>query len=508
MVKLENGANMKRLVFCFDGTWNTINEKALTNVALTAAAVNNTGYALDKDGKPDKSKIVPQIIHYDEGVGTNRLERLSGGALGKGLYANVKEAYTFLCLNYEVGDEIYIFGFSRGAYTARSFAGLLGNCGIMKSQHIEKVIKAAALYKQRSETEDETEKERLQKLMFGMHRQFGCEVTTCNAESDWKKSRVGLDDHNQDRIKISYLGLWDTVKSLIETKKSDREFHDDDIPECASSGRHALALDEFRQTFNHTPWENIHDANRRVWAENGSEGDFEDYKYSEMRAFKEVWFPGSHGSVGGGGDIRGLSDNALLWVLDGAIQQGLAIDTTPLSKIFQLAPTALAELDNTTDDGFLENFAEFRHGFPKLGFVRSGPEHISEVSQSAIIRYACPPNFLPWEDDRDEDESYRPPALTNNKKVHTKVKELSKDYTPEDYELYRGYHWEQNNYGTKNVSGVSYQPYRITDEDTLGRISKEQLGDPKKYKELQKCNKVMIPDANKVFTDQIINIPK
>ena len=109
---------MKRLVFCFDGTWNTINEKALTNVALTAAAVNNTGYALDKDGKPDKSKIVPQIIHYDEGVGTNRLERLSGGALGEGLYANVKEAYTFLCLNYEVGDEIYIFGFSRGAYTA------------------------------------------------------------------------------------------------------------------------------------------------------------------------------------------------------------------------------------------------------------------------------------------------------------------------------------------------------------------------------------------------------
>ena len=499
---------MKRLVFCFDGTWNTINEKALTNVALTAAAINNTGYALDKNGKPDRSKAIPQIIHYDEGVGTNRLEKISGGALGKGLYENVKEAYTFLCLNYEAGDEIYIFGFSRGAYTARSFAGLLGNCGIMKSQHIEKVIKAASLYKQRSEAEDNTEKDRLQKLMFGMHRQFGCEVTTCDAEADWKKGRSGLNDHKQERIKIAYLGLWDTVKSLMETKKSDREFHDDDIPECALNGRHALALDEFRQTFQHTPWENIDEANGRVWAENGSEGNFKDYKYSEKRAFKEVWFPGSHGAVGGGGDIRGLSDNALLWVLDGAVEQGLAIDTTPISKIFQLAPTALAELDNTTDDGFLENFAEFRHKLPKFGFVREGPKHISEISESAIIRYASPPEYLPWEDDRDEDEPYRPPALMKNKDVLNKVEKVAKAYTSKDFELYRGYHWEENNYENRKVSGKSYRPYRVTNEDSLGKIAKEQLGDLKRYKELQKCNKVMIPNTDKIFTDQIINIPK
>lgn len=499
---------MKRLVFCFDGTWNKINEKALTNVALTAAAIANIGYEMDADGKADISKPVPQIIHYDAGVGTNRLEKLSGGALGKGLYENVQEAYTFLCLNYEPGDEIYVFGFSRGAYTARSFAGLVGNCGIMRSEHIEKVIKAAELYKQRSLSRDDNDRDKLAKLMFGLHRNFGCEVVTCEAEAEWKRSRIGFEDHRHERIKIAYLGLWDTVKTLIDTDVNEREFHDDDIPEAALAGRHAVALDEYRQTFAPTLWENIDDANARVLREAGDVRSIEDYRVAPDRAFKEVWFPGTHGGVGGGGEIRGLSDDALLWVLEGAREAGLRIDTTPLSKVFRLAPTALAPLDNTEEDGLMENLSELRKKMPIGSFARQGPTHISQVSTSAVIRYAAPAEYLPWEDDRDEDDQYRPAALSKNPDIEEQVAEAARDYSADDFALYRGYDWEDNAWTERQVGGITFVPRKVGQGETLAMVADDELENYKRYPELQAVNKVLVPNANAIYPGQMLNIPK
>lgn len=105
---------MKRLVFCFDGTWNKLVPDLATNVVLTAASIDR----IDKKG-------VAQIIHYDEGVGTGALDSLRGGMFGTGLIDNVREAYRFLVFNYDPGDEIYVFGFSRGAYSARTFVGFI-----------------------------------------------------------------------------------------------------------------------------------------------------------------------------------------------------------------------------------------------------------------------------------------------------------------------------------------------------------------------------------------------
>lgn len=499
---------MKRLIFCFDGTWNRINEKALTNVALTAASISNVGYELDSKGRWDRTKPVPQIIHYDAGVGTNRLEKISGGALGKGLYENVKEAYTFLCLNYEPGDEIYIFGFSRGAYTARSFAGLVGNCGIMRSEFIEKVIKAAELYKQRSLADDEGEKSQLEKLMFGLHCNFGCEVVTCESEADWKRTRHGLSDHTHPRINITYLGLWDTVKTLIDTDRSEREFHDDDIPECALSGRHAVALDEYRQAFDVTLWGNLEQANRRAHKEAGDERSIEEYLVAEDRAFAEVWFPGTHGAVGGGGEVRGLSDNALLWVLEGARRAGLRADATSQSKVYRLAPTAMAPLDNTNDDGLMENLSELRKALPFGQFVRVGPKHMSEVSRSAIIRYAAPAKYLPWEDDRDEDDPYRPAALLANPEVMKAAEEQAAQYGEWDFQLYRGYDLDDHAWSVRDVDGVKYRPVKVRQGQSLGEIAGRELGDVDRYTELQTINRVMIPDANHVYAGQIINVPE
>lgn len=118
---------MKRLALFCDGTWNSAdqekNGKACpSNVFKLATRVANRA--------PDGTV---QCIYYDKGVGTgNSLDKLSGGAFGRGLDDNLWDAYRFLVLNYEDGDEIFLFGFSRGAYTARSLGGMVRKCGILR----------------------------------------------------------------------------------------------------------------------------------------------------------------------------------------------------------------------------------------------------------------------------------------------------------------------------------------------------------------------------------------
>src|ERR1043166_9849175 len=96
---------MKRLVFCFDGTWNRLDAAFPTNVVITAESV-----------LPLAAANTAQLIYYDEGVGTGRWDRIRGGLFGAGLMQNLANAYRFLIFNYTPGDEIYVFGFSRGAY--------------------------------------------------------------------------------------------------------------------------------------------------------------------------------------------------------------------------------------------------------------------------------------------------------------------------------------------------------------------------------------------------------
>src|SRR5262245_48239000 len=108
---------MRRLVICFDGTWNQVKQpKEITNVVKLAQAV-----------KPDAADGTAQVVYYNSGVGTGGpVDRILGGIFGCGIKANVKRALAFLALNYQRGDEIYIFGFSRGAYSARALAGVIG----------------------------------------------------------------------------------------------------------------------------------------------------------------------------------------------------------------------------------------------------------------------------------------------------------------------------------------------------------------------------------------------
>src|SRR5262249_26159885 len=126
----------KKIVICCDGTWNTRDQKSPTNVVRIHDAVLPT----DADGRA-------QVAFYHQGVGTNGWDRLIGGAFGFGLSRCVRDAYRFVVEHFEPGDELYFFGFSRGAYTARSAVGFIHNCGILRPEYAGKVDEAYAVYR-------------------------------------------------------------------------------------------------------------------------------------------------------------------------------------------------------------------------------------------------------------------------------------------------------------------------------------------------------------------------
>src|SRR5579883_605079 len=168
---------MKRLVVCCDGTWQQLASPCPSNVIRLAQSVKATA----SDG-------TPQIVFYDEGIGTDsQATKLLSGATGLGIDKNIQDCYRFLSLNYEPGDEIYLFGFSRGAYTARSLAGLIRNTGILKPDFIHLVNKAYDLYRDRNEyTAPNSD------LMRAFRQNYSYE----------------------DITRIKFIGVWDTVGAL------------------------------------------------------------------------------------------------------------------------------------------------------------------------------------------------------------------------------------------------------------------------------------------------------
>jgi len=179
---------------------------------------------------PVDSTGVPQIVFYDEGVGVDsnispivdKMVTWIGGVFGRGLDRKVETAYRFIVLNYTPDDEIYVFGFSRGAFTARSLCGLIRKCGIVQRAHLDRVPEALTLY--RSEVSPKNEQ------LVRFRQQYSHPRTAGEEDEDWVAAQLGVrsqrvpseahlrSDLFQYRSNLSYrmmyLGLWDTVGSL------------------------------------------------------------------------------------------------------------------------------------------------------------------------------------------------------------------------------------------------------------------------------------------------------
>ncbi|MEM9541617.1 MAG: DUF2235 domain-containing protein [Cyanobacteria bacterium P01_E01_bin.42] len=259
----------KRLIVCCDGTWQTLESTYPTNVVKIAQGV-----------KTFDSRGIPQVIYYDEGLGNaNKIDAFLGGSFAVGLSENVQQAYRFLCFNYDPGDEIYLFGFSRGAYTVRSLVGLMSCCGLVGRSHVRKTPEAYEIYRELDKaTRIRKGKEFQQKYSYSQP------------------------------AKITLLGCWDTVGSvgipdIIPFWSLDRDinkkygFHDTDLSPIIENAIHALSIDEDRKVFQPT--------------------FMQQKPENTKQRLRQVWFPGVHSSVGGGTQAyRGQSNITLSWMLD------------------------------------------------------------------------------------------------------------------------------------------------------------------------------------------------
>ena len=267
----------KRIVVCSDGTWNTPDRPSPTNVVKMARAV-----------LPTASDGTAQEVFYDWGVGTERgLDRILGGAFGEGLLKNVEDGYRYIVHNYEPGDHVFLFGFSRGAYTARSIAGLVRKCGLLDKRHADLISDAIALYKNPQHPDDDRPK-------------------------NFRK------EHSRE-IGVYFIGVWDTVGALgiplrwfDSFTRSRYQFHDVELSGIVQNAYQALAIDEKRYPFRPSVWAPINKPGQTV---------------------EQVWFAGSHSDVGGGYGETGLSDVALRWMADKAVTCGLELDQSFLNDI-------------------------------------------------------------------------------------------------------------------------------------------------------------------------------
>ncbi len=279
---------MKRIIACCDGTWNrpgTLDDgvPVKTNVQLIFECLPKTG---TKDGKE-----IQQLKFYETGVGSSTFDKkdqILGGVEGWGIDKKIKDIYSFIVFNYEQGDEIYLFGFSRGAYTARSISGFIRNCGILKTENIHLLDYAYDLYRDRNDYSSPDSD-----LMISFRKNYCVENIT----------------------KIKFIGVWDTVGSLglpFNFKKKFNlekyKFHDVKLSSTIENAYHAVAIDERRKLFEPTLWE------------------ISDNGINKGQKVEQRWFVGVHCNVGGSYKETGLSDLALDWLIKKAQECGLAVD--------------------------------------------------------------------------------------------------------------------------------------------------------------------------------------
>ena len=281
---------MKRIVICCDGTWNEPHKTRQTNVRKLFEAVLSSA----ADG-------TRQVPWYDGGVGTEGsfFEKLKDGAFGYGLGKNVQDAYTEIVRQYQPGDHLYLFGFSRGAYTARSTLGMVRKCGVLRPGLVGQVQEAWTFYKNSVHPTSDDAK--------AFRHNYAVLVQEPDQEEDDYIPRARL------------IGVWDTVGSLgipVGRFREKYQFHDVALTSWVENGYQALAIDERRKDYAPALWE-------------------QNPKAEATQHVEQRWFAGVHSDVGGGAGAEGddaQSDRCLRWILDKARACGLEFNEALLER--------------------------------------------------------------------------------------------------------------------------------------------------------------------------------
>lgn len=291
----------KNIVLCSDGTGNSAIKDRGTNVFKLYEAVDIHGYR-------DDPSLPEQIAFYDDGVGTQTLLplKLLGQAFGWGIARNVKDLYLELARVYDPGDKLFLFGFSRGAFTIRTLAGLIQCCGIPDRKRCATNAELKGL------VEASYDEYRARYRTFWRRK----EREKFKADDPQRRERLKAVQHEvhapAGQVPIEFIGVWDTVDAV--GMPWDRladfwdafvypfRFHDRALTSQVLCARHAVSIDDERRTFRPV-----------LWNEAGA----------QPGQIEQLWFAGVHANVGGGYPKQGMSLVALDWMVAEADARGL-----------------------------------------------------------------------------------------------------------------------------------------------------------------------------------------
>ena len=318
----------KNIVICSDGTGNTAMKGRGTNVFKLYEAVDIQGHKPTPvlltpcpPPPPTISKLTRQIAFYDDGVGTSGrpLEQIFGPAFGWGFSRNVRKLYKELMHVYKPGDKIFLFGFSRGAYTVRTLAGFIGKCGLLNEQsltfnlydlgHLDDKIEALFDDYQARHFVQKNERFADNKSAEDQSNEFGIE---------YFRNRFNLD---LQEVPIEFIGVWDTVAAIGAPITEIAHwfscwFKDQKLGSHVEHAYQALAIDDERLTFHPELWDELtRDSKTDPW------------KHDDR--IEQVWFAGVHSNIGGGYEKQGMSLEALDWMMDKAKRHGLRFLDAP-----------------------------------------------------------------------------------------------------------------------------------------------------------------------------------
>ncbi|WQF83996.1 Putative Tle1 phospholipase, alpha/Beta hydrolase [Colletotrichum destructivum] len=370
--------NAKRIIVCCDGTWNNSNKMGgiATNVARLSSAIAHkccTG--------------MPQVVYYHRGAGTeeSKVAQYLGGVLGKGVVQDIADIYRFVCDNYNPGDEIFIIGFSRGAFTARSVSGLICNLGLLnrvglshfgaifhdyqnfpnwrpftwfdKEKHLagftlsnyERLERFERAREGRTERRDNAAMEadlddEKKKFFKSMTQCRDPETMQMNLQKMAKKYRDLLEKHEMIlcerqtqirdgqrkdvfvplNVKVKAVGVWDTVGSLGWPKMPWEKLRKDrsaDELRFASIDVHPNVEYAFH-AIALDEWRTAFKPT--LWGK----------KNNTSTHLRQVWFPGSHSNVGGGFEDQQIATIAMAWMADQLTSIGVEFSTPEMKRIF------------------------------------------------------------------------------------------------------------------------------------------------------------------------------
>ena len=367
---------MKRLALFLDGTWN--DPESSTNVRrMYEVVAKRDNYGIE------------QRAEYRRGVGTSWYNKLRGGVVGQGLSDNVLAGYRWLVENYEDGDEIYLFGFSRGAYTARSVAGVIIKCGLVRRGA---ALTPAAIYERYREGKDVRPLYRLEYLASRTEGER-------KAEEPFDAQDAALLAESR-RVPIHCVAVWDTVGALgipwtaaPFIGRGKFFFHDPNLSVLIRHAYHAIAVDEHRAPYKATLWTRFTPARPDPAP---ATPPIERDQNVEQR-----WFCGAHANVGGGyGDNDLLAARPLAWLQEKVAEAGLAFTTKmqPHPEEMECAPRdSFAEFVGGVYRALRFNVRHYRPIGASRREVKAGwSTPINEVIDASVFeRYRTDPTYRP-----------------------------------------------------------------------------------------------------------------